>query len=166
MSLYYDTFIIAFQFTVTHDRNLQRSLQTNKAIQALNNLGCATEHWNDYLVFLIAQKLDKSSRKAWELKLGDTVDYSRTWSISRILHLTRLHSRTQWRSHRRSPKGQLSPYIRYLSFHSCAYYAKRNIYCINVLCSSSKLHLNILNSLKMRETVWTVLERSMLWKII
>ena len=50
----------------------------NKAIQALNNLGYAIEHWNDYLVFLVAQKLDKSSRKAWELKLGDTVDYSRT----------------------------------------------------------------------------------------
>ncbi|XP_018392969.1 PREDICTED: uncharacterized protein LOC108772023, partial [Cyphomyrmex costatus] len=49
--------------------------QTNKAIQALSNLGCATEHWSDLLVFLVAQKLDKSSRKAWELKLGDAVEY-------------------------------------------------------------------------------------------
>ncbi|KYM95826.1 hypothetical protein ALC62_13525 [Cyphomyrmex costatus] len=49
--------------------------QTNKAIQALSNLGCATEHWDDLLVFLVAQKLDKSSRKAWELKLSDAVEY-------------------------------------------------------------------------------------------
>ena len=51
--------------------------QTNKAIQALSNLGCATEHWDDWLIFLVSQKLDKSLRKAWEFKLSDTVNYSR-----------------------------------------------------------------------------------------
>jgi len=37
--------------------------QINKAIQVLSNLGCATEHWDDWLVFVVAQKLDKSSKK-------------------------------------------------------------------------------------------------------
>jgi len=59
--------------------------QTNKAIQALSNLGCATEHWDDWLVFLVSQKLDKSSRKAWELKLGDTVDYPRYREFDQFL---------------------------------------------------------------------------------
>lgn len=49
--------------------------QTNKAIQALKNLGREVEHWDDLLVFLVAKQLDKSSRKAWELKLGDTLEY-------------------------------------------------------------------------------------------
>ncbi|XP_018399454.1 PREDICTED: uncharacterized protein LOC108777138 [Cyphomyrmex costatus] len=59
--------------------------QTNKALQALSNLGCATEHWDDLLVFLVSQKLDKSTRKAWELKLGDTVEYPRYSELDRFL---------------------------------------------------------------------------------
>ena len=38
----------------------------------------------------------------------------------------------------------------------------QTIYCINVLRFSSKLHLNVLNSLKIRNCVRTVLVRSML----
>ncbi|XP_071652908.1 uncharacterized protein [Temnothorax longispinosus] len=50
--------------------------KTNMAIQALKNLGCSIEYWDDIIVFLVSQKLDKSSRKAWELKLiSDTVDF-------------------------------------------------------------------------------------------
>ncbi|XP_011258374.2 uncharacterized protein LOC105252613 [Camponotus floridanus] len=48
---------------------------TNMSIQALKNLGCPVDRWSEILVFLISQKLDKSSRKAWELRLGETVDY-------------------------------------------------------------------------------------------
>ncbi|KYM98772.1 hypothetical protein ALC62_10500 [Cyphomyrmex costatus] len=59
--------------------------QTNKAIQALSNLDRATEHWDDWLVFLVSQKLDKSSRKAWELKLGDTVEYPRYRELDQFL---------------------------------------------------------------------------------
>ncbi|XP_077280836.1 uncharacterized protein LOC143907758 [Temnothorax americanus] len=49
--------------------------QTNAAIQALKNLDRRVEHWDDLLVFLVAQKLDKSTRKSWELKLGDSIEY-------------------------------------------------------------------------------------------
>ena len=59
--------------------------QINKAIQALSNLGCAIEHWDDWLVFLMSQKLDKSSRKAWELKLDDTIYYPRYRELDQFL---------------------------------------------------------------------------------
>ena len=59
--------------------------QSNKAIQALSNLGCATKHWDNWLVFLVSQKLDKSSRKAWDLKLGGTVDYPRYRELDQFL---------------------------------------------------------------------------------
>lgn len=49
--------------------------KANIAIQALKNLGRAVDTWDDILVYLIAQKLDKATRKAWELLLGDTVEY-------------------------------------------------------------------------------------------
>ncbi|XP_071578665.1 uncharacterized protein [Temnothorax nylanderi] len=64
-------------------RNLRD--QTNTAIQALKNLGREVEHWDDLLVFLVAQNLDQSSRKAWELKLGDTIDYPRYRELDQFL---------------------------------------------------------------------------------
>ncbi|XP_024887554.1 uncharacterized protein LOC112464651 [Temnothorax curvispinosus] len=64
-------------------RNLRD--QTNAAIQALQNLGRPVEHWDDVLVFLVAQKLDKFSRKAWELKLGDTAEYPKYTELDQFL---------------------------------------------------------------------------------
>lgn len=64
-------------------RNLRD--RTNSAVQALKNLGRLTEHWDDLIVFLVAQHLDKASRKAWELKLGDTVDYPNYRELDRFL---------------------------------------------------------------------------------
>ena len=70
----------------TETSNDLRTLRdhTNKAIQALSNLDCATEHWDDRLIFLVAQKLDKL-RKTWELKLGDTIDYPRYREFDQFL---------------------------------------------------------------------------------
>lgn len=49
--------------------------QTNKVIHSLKNLGRLINQWDDILVFLVVQKLDKSTKKAWELKLGKSVEY-------------------------------------------------------------------------------------------
>lgn len=54
-------------------RNLRDQLNT--ALQALKNLKRPVETWDDILVFLATQKLNQSSRKAWELKLGDSTEY-------------------------------------------------------------------------------------------
>lgn len=59
--------------------------QTNAIIQTLKNLDRPVEHWDDVLVFLIAQKFDKLSRKAWELKLGDTIYYPAYRKLDRFL---------------------------------------------------------------------------------
>lgn len=57
-----------------HDlRNLRDN--TNNALQALKNLERPVESWDDIVVYLVANKLDKASRKAWELKLGNSVEY-------------------------------------------------------------------------------------------
>ena len=45
---------------------------TNTTIQALKNLKRPVNAWDDILVFLVSQKLDKASRKAWELKLSES----------------------------------------------------------------------------------------------
>lgn len=47
--------------------------QANVAIQALRNLGRPVDTWDDLVVHLVSQ--NKSSRKAWELKLSDTVEF-------------------------------------------------------------------------------------------
>lgn len=44
-------------------------------IQALRYLGRPVEHCGDFFVYLISQKLDKATRKAWELHLGNTTEY-------------------------------------------------------------------------------------------
>ncbi|XP_011687752.1 PREDICTED: uncharacterized protein LOC105449960 [Wasmannia auropunctata] len=59
--------------------------QANTAIQALTNLGRAVRHWDDFLVLLVARKLDKTSRKAWELKLGDTLEYPSYHELDQFL---------------------------------------------------------------------------------
>lgn len=47
----------------------------NSAIAALKNLEHPVQQWSDILVFLVTQKLDKSSREAWEIKVGNTMEY-------------------------------------------------------------------------------------------
>jgi len=133
--------------------------QTNKAIQVLSNLGCATEHWDDWL-FLVTPKLDKSSQKTWELKLGDTIDYPCYRELDQFLAFVRSHRAEKATSKRKTLVLHTAP-----MFCFCAHYAKRT-YCINVLCSLSKLHLNVLNALKLRNAVWTISVRSMLWKFV
>ncbi|XP_011859229.1 PREDICTED: uncharacterized protein LOC105556738 [Vollenhovia emeryi] len=44
----------------------------NMSIQALKKLGRPVETWDDILIHLVSQKLDKASRKAWELKLSES----------------------------------------------------------------------------------------------
>jgi len=48
--------------------------KANIVIQALRNLGRSVDTWDDMLIYLLVQKLDKSTRKAWELQLGDTAE--------------------------------------------------------------------------------------------
>ncbi|XP_071581131.1 uncharacterized protein [Temnothorax nylanderi] len=49
--------------------------KANIAIQSLKNLGRSVDAWDDILVYLLVQRLDKFTRKAWELQLGDTSEY-------------------------------------------------------------------------------------------
>lgn len=46
--------------------------KASMAIQALRNLNRPVDQADDFLIYLISQRLDKSTRKAWELHLGDT----------------------------------------------------------------------------------------------
>lgn len=50
--------------------------KANSAIAALKNLDRPVDQWSDILVFLVTQKLDKSSREALEIKFGNNHDYS------------------------------------------------------------------------------------------
>ncbi|XP_011171895.1 uncharacterized protein LOC105204503 [Solenopsis invicta] len=51
-------------------KDLQTLLDSaDMSIHALKNLGCPVDTWDDILVFLVSQRLDKTTRKAWELKL-------------------------------------------------------------------------------------------------
>lgn len=49
--------------------------KTSAAMQALINLARPVDKWDDLLVFLVSQRLDPDTRKAWEFELGDTVEY-------------------------------------------------------------------------------------------
>lgn len=69
--------------SVTELRALQSKLSA--AIAALKNLSRPVEHWSDIFVYLVTQKLDKSTREAWELKLGKTVAYPSFNEISEFL---------------------------------------------------------------------------------
>lgn len=45
------------------------------AIQALKNLSRAVDSYDNFLVYLITQRLDRNTRKAWELHLDNIMDY-------------------------------------------------------------------------------------------
>lgn len=45
---------------------------TSDAITALKNIKRPVEHWDDLIVFILVQKLDKVTRREWEFKQGDT----------------------------------------------------------------------------------------------
>jgi len=55
--------------------------QVNSATQAFRNLALS----NTVLVFLITEKLDPETRRAWELKLGNTKEYSRYSELDQFL---------------------------------------------------------------------------------
>ncbi|XP_076660479.1 uncharacterized protein LOC143363835 [Halictus rubicundus] len=59
--------------------------KANTAIQALRNLGRPVDTWDDLLVFLIVARLDRSSRKAWELQLGASTDYPTYAELEKFL---------------------------------------------------------------------------------
>jgi len=69
--------------SATELRALQSKLTA--AIAALKNLSRPVEHWSVIFVYLVTQRLDKSSREAWELKLGKTVAYPNFTEISEFL---------------------------------------------------------------------------------
>ncbi|XP_071581890.1 uncharacterized protein [Temnothorax nylanderi] len=64
----------------------------NQIYRTLETLGRPVEHWDDFLVFIVAQRLDAESLKAWEHKLGSSKDPP-TWAqfneflFSRLLSL-------------------------------------------------------------------------------
>ena len=47
---------------------------TVEAVRALENLGRPVEHWNDWLVFITANRLDSTTRKDWEDSLCVSTD--------------------------------------------------------------------------------------------
>ncbi|XP_076291883.1 uncharacterized protein LOC143214555 [Lasioglossum baleicum] len=59
------------------DASELRSLRdkAHKTLQALRNLERPVDTWDDMIVYLLVSRLDRSSRKAWELKLGESTDY-------------------------------------------------------------------------------------------
>lgn len=48
--------------------------KANVALKALKHLGRAVDTWDDFLVYLLVQKVDKTTQKSWELHLGDIVE--------------------------------------------------------------------------------------------
>ncbi|XP_011858859.1 PREDICTED: uncharacterized protein LOC105556383 [Vollenhovia emeryi] len=69
--------------SATELRALQNQLTA--AIAALKNLSRPVDRWSDIFVYLATQKLDKSSREAWEIKLGKTLAYPTFAEISAFL---------------------------------------------------------------------------------
>lgn len=60
--------------------------KVNIAVAALRNLGRAPEElWDDILVFIVTQKLDPITRKAWNLKATDTESPPSYADLSRFL---------------------------------------------------------------------------------
>ncbi|XP_076291065.1 uncharacterized protein LOC143214212 [Lasioglossum baleicum] len=59
------------------DASELRSLRdkAHKTLQALRNLERPVDTWDDMIVYLLVSRLDRSSRKAWELKLGESTEY-------------------------------------------------------------------------------------------
>lgn len=59
--------------------------KANMSIQALRNLDRSVDTWDDMLVYLVTRSLDPITRKAWELKLGDNVDYPSYADLDKFL---------------------------------------------------------------------------------
>lgn len=72
--------------TTENAKDLQMLLdKVNMALNALKNLGRPVNTWDDVIVFLMSQKLDKVSRKAWEMKLSDTVEFPSYSELDKFL---------------------------------------------------------------------------------
>ncbi|XP_011858727.1 PREDICTED: uncharacterized protein LOC105556251, partial [Vollenhovia emeryi] len=75
-----DVFTTTWEYMAELLEEMEPILQTlrdkvNHAVAALKNLTRKSEElWNDTLVHLIVQKLDPITRKAWNVKVGDTDD--------------------------------------------------------------------------------------------
>lgn len=62
-----------------NENNLKNLLNnTNKTVRALQNLGRSIEHWADWNVLLVVDRLDAESRKSWEQAQSLTMEFS-TW---------------------------------------------------------------------------------------
>ncbi|XP_046145575.1 uncharacterized protein LOC123988861, partial [Osmia bicornis bicornis] len=87
--------LIAFHIHALHNLPIARSEtfqnlrdlsdKVNASIQALLNLDRPVKEWDDMLVYLVSEKLDPTTRKAWELHLGDSLDYPTFEQINRFL---------------------------------------------------------------------------------
>lgn len=66
-----------FSLPIVSDVSELTSLRdkADKTLQALKNLERPVDTWDDIIVYLLVSRLDRSSRKAWELHLGDSTDY-------------------------------------------------------------------------------------------
>ncbi|XP_070166989.1 uncharacterized protein [Polyergus mexicanus] len=62
--------------TKTISQRFSKELNTllNTTTEALNALGAPVQHWDHLLVHLTVQRLDPSTREAWKVKLGSTMD--------------------------------------------------------------------------------------------
>src|SRR5277367_6614110 len=59
--------------SITSEAGLRKLVDTfQQNVEALEVLEEPVEHWDSMLVFLLAEKLDHESRRAWELSLTDT----------------------------------------------------------------------------------------------
>lgn len=60
-------------------RSLKRILDTtDQILLALKNLGRPTQHWDDWIIITVTQRLNEESRKDWERKIGDSTELP-TW---------------------------------------------------------------------------------------
>ncbi|XP_017489296.1 PREDICTED: uncharacterized protein LOC108377541 [Rhagoletis zephyria] len=55
------------------------------ALRALQHLGRSVSHWDDWLVFIIVNKLDVATRKAWELSLSSSDEVPTFEQIKKFL---------------------------------------------------------------------------------
>lgn len=58
---------------------------TNKILHSLKNLDRPVQHWDDIVVYLVTQKLDKATKKAWELHLGKSLEYPKYSELNDFL---------------------------------------------------------------------------------
>lgn len=58
---------------------------TDEAVRALEALGRPTDHWNDWLVHIVVERLDNYSRVAWEVASQDTPELPTYTQLSSFL---------------------------------------------------------------------------------